>query len=74
MIVDYAEKQEEIEPAHYFADDIVSYARTIAKRYDSNKEHTGNVEKTALAIFDGIKRGQDWIRGPYVASDGLYSS
>ena len=61
MIVDYAERQEQIEPAHYFAEDIISYARTVAARYESNKEHTENVEKTALAIFDGIKREQDWI-------------
>ena len=56
MIVDYAERQEQIEPAHYFAEDIISYARTVAARYESNKEHTENVEKTALAIFDGIKK------------------
>ena len=28
----------------------------MAARYESNKEHTENVEKTALAIFDGIKK------------------
>lgn len=61
MIVDYAERQEQIEPAHYFAEDIISYARTVAARYESNKEHTENVEKTALAYLTASKREQDWI-------------
>ena len=75
MIVDYAERQEQIEPAHYFAEDIISYARTVAARYESNKEHTENVEKTALAIFDGIKKraGLGSARR-HSSADGLYSS
>ncbi len=56
VAADYAEKHEKIEPAHYFSGDIVSYARSVAKRYDSNVDHTGNVEKLALSIFDGIKK------------------
>lgn len=56
MLADYWEKQEKINPAHAFADDIVSYARAVAARYDSNTDHTGNVEKLALAIFDGIRK------------------
>lgn len=56
IAVDYGEKHEKIEPSHYFAEDIISYARAVAERYDSNKEHTDNVERLALAIFDGIKK------------------
>lgn len=56
IVVEYAEKVEKIEPAHYFADDIVAYARAVAERYDSNVDHTGNVEKLALDVFDDIRK------------------
>lgn len=56
IAADYGEKQEKIEPPHVFSEDIISYARAVARRYDSNTEHTGNVEKLALEVFDGIRK------------------
>lgn len=56
IVADYAEKKKYIKFTHDFSEDIVAAARHISKRYMGNKKHTQNLEKTALLIFDSMKR------------------
>lgn len=41
---------------HDFNKDILSSARSIAKRYKSNQKHAQSLEELALAIFDGTRK------------------
>ncbi len=56
IAVDYGERQEKIPPKHYFEGDIISYARSVAAKYESSMEHLSNVEHLALNIFDGMRK------------------
>lgn len=56
LVYDFAEKNKLISANHNFENDIIVSAKNIAKRYMSNKSHTQEVEKAALAVFDGMKK------------------
>lgn len=56
LVVDYAQKNRLIKLKHDFNEDILSATRQIASRYRCNEAHTQFVEKTALGIFDAIKK------------------
>ena len=53
---DYAEKMKLIRSTHNFDNDIVMAARNIGKRYGVSKPHVQMVAKTALTIFDSMKK------------------
>lgn len=53
---DYAEKMKLIRSTHNFENDIVMAARNIGKRYGVSKPHVQMVAKTALTIFDSMKK------------------
>lgn len=52
----YAEKHEKIKFSHDFTKDIIVASRNIAKRYNGNIGHTELLEKSALRIFDTMKK------------------
>lgn len=56
MAADFAERKTHIQPAHSFADDILSASRKIAERYECANKHSKNVETVALKIFDAVKK------------------
>ena len=56
IVAEYALSEKMIRFGHDFNQDILSSARSIAKRYKSNLKHGQNLETTALAIFDGMKK------------------
>lgn len=41
---------------HDFTEDIISMTRQMALHYESDMEHTKNVEEMSLAIFDSIRK------------------
>lgn len=53
---DYAEQMKLIRSTHHFDNDIVMAARNIGKRYGVSKPHVQAVAKTALTIFDSMKK------------------
>ena len=53
---DYAEKMKLIRSTHNFDNDIVMAARNIGKRYGVSKPHVQMVAKTALTIFDSMRK------------------
>lgn len=53
---DYALEHKLIKSVHDFDQDIVMAARNIGKRYGVSKPHMQQVLKTALAIFDSMKK------------------
>lgn len=53
---DFAEKKKLLKSAHNFENDILMAARNIGKRYAVSKAHVLQVDKTATAIFDGMKK------------------
>ena len=56
IAIEYAEKKVKLKQPHNFTEDIICSSRNIAKRYESNTKHCDNVEYTALAIFDKIRK------------------
>lgn len=56
MVAEYAENTKKIKVNHMFQDDIVSAAWVIARRYHGNEEHLKLVEKSALMVFDEMKK------------------
>ena len=55
IIADYALKCNRISQSHDFEKDVLSAAKKMAIRYNSNLTHTSYVEKIALNIFDSMK-------------------
>lgn len=56
IVAEYAEKKEKITPLHNFNNDILMASRNIASRYESNTNHTANMEYIALLVFDKIRK------------------
>ncbi|MDO4554137.1 MAG: exopolyphosphatase [Lachnospiraceae bacterium] len=56
MVVDYAQRENKVLPAHDFDQDIVMAARNLAKRYRYNKAHTTFITELSLNIFDHTRR------------------
>ena len=56
IAIGYAEKHCKYKLPHDFEEDILSEARSIAKRYKTNRIHTERVEEFAMAIFDATKK------------------
>ncbi|MEE8886687.1 MAG: exopolyphosphatase [Eubacteriales bacterium] len=55
LAYEYAERQGILKAKHDFDSDIVSCARSIARRYCVSVAHIENMEMTALAMFDAMK-------------------
>ena len=53
---EYAEKMHLLKGGHNFENDILMAAKNIGKRYAVNRPHVQNMEMTALAIFDAMKK------------------
>lgn len=56
IAVGYAEKHCKLKLPHDFTEDILAEARSIVKRYRSNRLHIQNVEDFSMAIFDATKK------------------
>lgn len=56
IAADYGLANGILQAYHDFEADIFSAARNIARRYKGNMNHTKNLEQSALAIFDAMKR------------------
>ncbi|MEE3467094.1 MAG: exopolyphosphatase [Eubacterium sp.] len=56
MAAEYAEKRLHLAPEHDFTNDILSTAREVAIKYQSDIEHIETVEMLSLQIFDRIKK------------------
>ena len=57
---EYAEQQKLLKMRHDFENDIIKAARNIGKRYAVNRAHVDNMCMTAQAIFDAIKKRQNY--------------
>ncbi len=55
IVADYMDKNGMLLINKDFDQDILASAENIAKKYKTNKKHTGNVAHNALAIFDALK-------------------
>jgi exopolyphosphatase/guanosine-5'-triphosphate,3'-diphosphate pyrophosphatase len=56
LAYEYAESKKLLKMSHDFENDIVTAARNIGKRYAVGKQHVANVDMTATAIFDAMRR------------------
>ena len=56
MAYDYAEAHKFVPSGHDFEADIISSARTLAKRYMGSKKRGETLENIALGIFDATKK------------------
>lgn len=56
LAAEYAEEKKLIKFTHDFSQDILVASKNIGKRYQADKNHTQFVEKTALEIFDSMKK------------------
>lgn len=56
LAYEYAENKKLLKVAHDFENDIVTAARNIGKRYAVGKQHIMNMDMTATAIFDAMKK------------------
>ncbi|MBR1758149.1 MAG: HD domain-containing protein [Lachnospiraceae bacterium] len=56
IAVDYSERKDKVTIGRDFTGDILSTARYIAQRYQSNTVHTDQVEYLATAIFDAVAK------------------
>ena len=56
MAAEYGEETKLVKFKHDFSGDIIASARVIAKRYKCHVPHVQTVEKSALGIFDAMKR------------------
>lgn len=56
MLAEYAQKNKKIKVTRNFQDDIINAAWVIARRYQSSEPHLQNVEKSALMVFDEMKK------------------
>lgn len=53
---EYAENEKLVKNRHDFAADIVSCAKSLAKKYNTNKQRNELVEETAMTLFDSTKK------------------
>ena len=51
-----AEQKKLLKVKHDFENDIIMAAKNIGKRYAVNRAHIQNMEMTAMAVFDAMKR------------------
>lgn len=56
IAIGYAEKHCKLKLPHDFTEDILEEARSIVKRYKSNRAHIESVENFAMKIFDATKK------------------
>ena len=56
MAYDYAEAHKFVPSGHDFEADIISSARTLAKRYMGSKKRGETLENIALGIYDAMKK------------------
>jgi exopolyphosphatase/guanosine-5'-triphosphate,3'-diphosphate pyrophosphatase len=56
MVVEYARKSRKLKLTRNFLEDIISAAWVIAKRYEGDTAHLESVEKSALMVFDAMKK------------------
>lgn len=56
IAAEYAEERKILRFNHNFANDIIVTSRNMAKRYKCHMSHVQAVEKSALEIFDSLKR------------------
>ena len=56
LAYEYAEEKKLMKVAHDFENDIIMAARNIGKRYAVHRPHLQNMDMTATAIFDAMKK------------------
>ena len=56
LAYEYAEQKKLLKVKHDFENDIIMAAKNIGKRYAVNRAHIQNMEMTAMAVFDAMKR------------------
>ena len=56
ILADYIRAKHLVKNKHDFTEDIISMSRQVARHYESDMDHTNNVEALSLAIFDSIKK------------------
>ncbi len=56
LAYDFAERAKVIKKTHNFENDILAAVKTIAKRYQCNKNHYQMVGQLAIQIFDGVRK------------------
>lgn len=56
LAYEFAETKKLLKVQHDFANDILMAGRHIAKRYAVNRDHAENVDMTAAALFDAMKK------------------
>ena len=56
ILADYVRSHHMVKNTHDFTEDIISITRQVAERYESDMNHTQNVEQLSLAIFDSIRK------------------
>lgn len=56
ILADYLRSRRLSERNHNFTEDIIAMSRQMALHYESDMEHTKNVEELSLAIFDSIRK------------------
>lgn len=56
MAAEFADENHLVKFNHDFKGDILSSARNMAKRYKGHTAHTQEMERSAVAIFDAMKR------------------
>lgn len=56
LAYEFSEQKKLLKVRHDFENDIIMAGRHIAKRYAVNKAHTDNLDLTAMALFDAIKK------------------
>ena len=56
ILADYLRAKHLFKNKHDFTEDIISMSRQVARHYESDMDHTNNVEALSLAIFDSIKK------------------
>jgi len=56
MAINYSESERNSCRGYLYDKDIISVARNIAGKYESDENHINNVASFALNIFDGIKK------------------
>ncbi|MCR4717053.1 MAG: exopolyphosphatase [Lachnospiraceae bacterium] len=55
IAAEYADESGKVKLSHDFKQDIVSMAKSVSKRYHSNRAHISNVSNIGLEIFDTMK-------------------
>lgn len=56
ILADYVRSHHMVKNTHDFTEDIISITRQVAEHYESDMNHTQNVEQLSLAIFDSIRK------------------